>query len=837
MGRYVVLAAASTLLVLTFARLSSFGIWDPWELSAADLARQLAVGEVDSVERPVLPVWLVGLGFRMFGIHEWAGRFPIGLAGLVAALLAGITAARFAGRRAGWWAAVIAGTSPLFLLNAREMLGATPGFAASAGVFLCAMSAVFVPADLRLDARAQNLRRGLWLAGLVLSAGLATLANGALTGVAPPLLAVSVATIARGELARPWLDVNRARIAAGVLGIAGLVLAGCIYAVYADYEGFGYWTGGVPRGGDPPTWEVAIERLFHSFAPWSGLLPVAFAQMLASPPNEPGRDAGRVAHPEERALRLATVSWIALAATAQTLFNARYGTTGFLALGGAAILVALLLRDVERSGKGWPVAAIVGFLMVGLIIRDYGEYPSGPVEGLPLEGLEVPANLNLMGAFASMYSGEVPFVDMRIGWAAVLGLFALTVALGLGVDPSEAHEPLRAELRGIRESFRQSPVRGLWPLIALGIPHEMLRAQWQRGMAFRVWIVLSGLAITALVSFGLACWVAPDSLAVALRTTSLAIKVGRVLVLLPIGVWLAILVGRFGLFGFSSLGEQRTLPILITGVLVGLFTSLIYQPALSTHFSPREVYDTYNDLASAGEPLGEFRVGGRAAAYYAEGDIVELATEAELLQFLGQDGRVWAAFRADDLASLNRGYRRAHGSHLFVADARSERMILATNRPIEGRDNQNYLADAVLDEPPRIQFPVTVNFDDRVTLLGYDLELPHEGYVGPGEAFTVTWYFRVTAPVGGNYQIFLHVDGPGQRIHGDHEPVDGHYPVRLWEAGDIVVDRQELRVPANYARGSLTFYLGFYAGDTRLTINSGPSDGENRARAGSITVR
>ena len=216
---------------------------------------------------------------------------------------------------------------------------------------------------------------------------------------------------------------------------------------------------------------------------------------------------------------------------------------------------------------------------------------------------------------------------------------------------------------------------------------------------------------------------------------------------------------------------------------------------------------------------------------------MELDSQAELIQFLQRDERVWVAFRADDLASIDRDYRRRSERHVFVADARSARMILATNQPVEGVENQNYLADAVRDEPPDIQHPISVSFDDRIELLGYDLELPHETYVGPGESFSIIWYFRVLAPVPGSYQPFVHIDGPGMRINGDHVPVDGRYPVRLWEPGDIVVDRQELAVPANYRRGNLTIYLGFYAGESRLEVKRGPADEENRARAGVLPVR
>lgn len=823
-GRYVAIAAFVAVAAVTLARLAAYGIWDPWELSAADLARQLATGEAGALDQPALTPWLVAQGFTLFGIHEWAGRLPMALSGLVAVALAYVVAARFAGRRAGAWAALIAGTSPLFLLNARAMLGAAPGFAASGAVFVCAMAAVFAPA--RLDAPEALRTRALagWLLGLVVASALAVLASGVLLGVAPPLMAAATACIARRELIPPVLDRKRSAAAALVTIAAILVLAGTAYAIWADYARFGYWTGGVPRGGDPPTWEMAIERLFHSFAPWSALLPIAMARMLTSPPRPTAPDAP-VRFPEESALRLGVVAWIAFGFLAQTLFSARYGTATFLPLVGAAVAVALLVRDVERSQTGWPSIGLVAFLFVGLIIRDFRGYPSGPVEGLPIQGLEAPEE-----------------TLTKVIWAALLGLFAVALGLGVAVSPTEERSPPWPKLEGFRELYRGAPSARVFgytvvPLLISGVPPSLLAEQWKRGVGHRIWSVVAGLTILLVTGFGVACWIAPEAIMVALRTTSLGVKVGRVLAFLPLVIHALVFLSRLALWGVSKLGDYRLAPAMALGLVVGGYCALVYQPRLSSHFSPREVYDTYNELAAEGEPLGEFRVGGRAAAYYAEGEILELGNESELVEFLTRDARVWAAFRADDLASIDRSYRREAGRHLFVADARSERMLLATNQPVEGRENQNYLADAVLDEAPRIQHPLQIDFDGRVTLLGYDLELPHQGYVGPGEQFTITWYFRVEAPIGGNYQMFVHIDGPGQRIHGDHDPVDGRYPVRLWEPGDVVVDRQTLRVPANYTRGNLTIFMGFYAGESRLEVVSGPADDENRARCGVLAIR
>jgi hypothetical protein len=83
----------------------------------------------------------------------------------------------------------------------------------------------------------------------------------------------------------------------------------------------------------------------------------------------------------------------------------------------------------------------------------------------------------------------------------------------------------------------------------------------------------------------------------------------------------------------------------------------------------------------------------------------------------------------------------------------------------------------------------------------------------------------------------VHIDAHGLRLNGDHVPVDGRYPTELWEKGDVIVDRQELTVPANYRIGDYVMYVGLFSGSKRLEVKSGPEDGANRVNAGTLRVR
>jgi hypothetical protein len=563
--------------------------------------------------------------------------------------------------------------------------------------------------------------------------------------------------------------------------VAAILTAGVVHAVRLDDPDYSVWLGGGAVGGNPPTFDEAVELVFHGFAPWSAALPIAAIAAIAPSRLRDGRTQGAAS---------VLLLWAAFGLASWTLFASRYGTPSYLAQVPLAALVAFWLADVVREQRArWPAAVIVA-LLGGLLVRDYILYPDSPLRSLAADGLSIP---------------EV--YDASRQWAALFSTAALLLGLTL-----ISHDTLeRPDTAGA--------VR--WA-----------RARWDAGWVERGWLILGLLLMAALLFYGAACFTLD------LPIASVAIRVGRVLFFVPLILALLVIGLPWLRWTYGRLGRLRAFPALAGGLAVGAFVALSFQPALSQHFSPKPVYQAYLELTEGrNEPLGSYELPSTAARYYTDTDVTLIDERAMLFAFLREGGQRWAVIEADELATLDRAYRRETGTHLYVADAKNARLLLVSAKPLEGRPNQSFVAKAVLPEAPKPEHPVRASFEDRIELVGYDLRLPGVDSVGAGQRFEITWYWRVLAEAPTGQQVFVHIDGFGLRLNGDHVPVRGKYPTNLWLEGDVIVDTQTLTVPANYRNGDYTIYVGLYRGNKRLTVKSGPSDDANRVDAGVLQVR
>jgi hypothetical protein len=202
----------------------------------------------------------------------------------------------------------------------------------------------------------------------------------------------------------------------------------------------------------------------------------------------------------------------------------------------------------------------------------------------------------------------------------------------------------------------------------------------------------------------------------------------------------------------------------------------------------------------------------------------------------GQAGeRTFAIVGAGELGGID---REAHlrGLQYFVVDDSNAQYVLLSNRLLAGEHDLNPLRRLVSSVPPEPRVPVHVTFDERIELVGYDA--PPE--INRGEELVIRLYYRVLAPVGMNYRVFLHFDGPGSRFNGDHTPVGGKFQTTYWSPGTYITD--EHRVPIgrmSQAPGYYQIFTGFWPGGDgpRMTVTSGPHEPDQRVRIGAIRVK
>ncbi len=774
----IALAALAVLVIagLVCARLSAYGIWDPWELAVADAARKVGKGvEILEPARALL-LGMIRASFNTFGTREWAGRLPMAACGLSLLALTWLWGRRLGNGTIGTMAVLVLGTTPLFLLQSRQMSGGTPTFLASTGVMLGASVASFASEETFTRAA----HRWLWLAFAVASGCVGLYVGGALITIVPPLAAVAVVFLL---LHGSGVALPSAQRISGLLSVVagfGLTLA-VAGAVWQHAGSAGLLIGAAPLEDAPPTFERVIEHLFHGFAPWSALLPVALGQLL----RVDDKITPRVA------LGLCAGLWAILAYGAQTLTLSSYGSAPFTAPVALAVAAAIWLDETSRGDRTcWPESLVI-LLLVGLLIRDFALYPASPLGVLELNNVKLPDTFN-----------------PKREWAALLGAFAGAVALFCIATKVRDGLDLKAPYRGLVNTWR------------LSISHKL-------------WLTVAALALLGMLGFSAAAWIAPD----ALRLTSIARRVGLVLGAVALGIPVAIALVQIVDQYASKLASLRTMPMFAAALALGGYTSQGFLPAVSEQFSPRGVFDAYNRHSKPGEPLAQHKVEGRAAAYYAHGTVKDIANRQDLVEFLSRSGRRWAAFPSEDLPDIDLAFRKITQRHLFVASEATSRVALTASMPVAGATDYSPLTRFVLKNAPKVQHEVHGMFESSVELVGYDLKLPGKDHVGAGQSFEVTWYWRVLKANLGSYKIFVHLDGQDQRLNGDHEGVDGGYPVRLWDLGDVIVDRQELSVPATYPSGVYTLYVGFFRGESRLKVVQGPKDETSRLRAGTVRIR
>jgi hypothetical protein len=117
-----------------------------------------------------------------------------------------------------------------------------------------------------------------------------------------------------------------------------------------------------------------------------------------------------------------------------------------------------------------------------------------------------------------------------------------------------------------------------------------------------------------------------------------------------------------------------------------------------------------------------------------------------------------------------------------------------------GQDHVRFGQIEIQAPPGEVPNPISVNFDDKMALVGYDLD---RRVVRPGEEVTLTLYWRGLRKMEHNYTISAQLvnDAQVKAAEDSNWPLKGDAPTMLWEPGNLLEDPKTLAVRADAPPG------------------------------------
>lgn len=781
--------------------LSRSGLWDPHELNVADLARRVALNlhgaadlaldgadnrlpGLDDLGRPQLPFTSIALGFKLFGLREWAGRLPLAIWGLLGVVCTYGWVSRLVDKRAGVFSAIALSTMPLYFVQARTMLGD-----------ICMMSALSMSFGglavlvFDRDDRGDRPLRPLWLLVAVvgLLAGWGT--RGGLLGIGVPCLGIGLAWLVAVAGGGRTASGSRLRLDLGAL-VAVLSLLGGAFALFMSLRGLSedltavkpdaaragklnLWVGALLKNpGKYPTFDYFIGHIGHALAPWSGFIPFAMGRLFVAPVGPKGH-----AFERESESRMAILVGAGVCFLAHGLLAAR---TELIAFSGPAILAAsagIALRDYERGAHPSVAVGVGTGVFLGVFHHDFHGLPDKAYQAFAVLGATFPESFKeksyilwtvVLVGFAGIafltwverdserkpfdperYSGVVR--SLRDAWDGLLSLAYFAMVAGASLAGLAIWVGTRTHakwLPNLSSQIRDGVLNAWWvtaflPIAAiLGIYFwcdvwlwafgkrepgaGAARVRWTRGFE-----PFEDLFRRAKETKGDTRWV---SYLVLFPLMYLQVPVLVFAGLYKAGVKPLVagaLAVPSGIFAFLLLAvvadlvrQSRAAFLAAFATVTGAILCFAYYPALANQLSPKEVFESYQRVKSGNEPLGLFGVGGRTAAYYAGGQPPSFRDAQAAYDWLaspGEGNRRFLAISSGELARLNHIYRQKNRANLPVIDARSSQIYLVASKYRPDEPDQNPISKIIVPTAPKPQRKLDVNLDDKLQVLGIDI--------------------------------------------------------------------------------------------------------------------
>ncbi len=136
---------------------------------------------------------------------------------------------------------------------------------------------------------------------------------------------------------------------------------------------------------------------------------------------------------------------------------------------------------------------------------------------------------------------------------------------------------------------------------------------------------------------------------------------------------------------------------------------------------------------------------------------------------------------------------------------------------------------------PEIDQAINVNFDNKITLAGYNLKNPSLP-AGETLSFDLVWQSQ-TSDMQESYVVFVHLVGPDGLVYAQGDKAPGYrskQPTTAWVKGEVIVDPISIQLPEDLTPGNYTLRVGLYQapdGPRLPTI-----DGEGMITGDSVAV-
>jgi 4-amino-4-deoxy-L-arabinose transferase-like glycosyltransferase len=304
-------------IAIFFGQLGQVPLFNPDEGLYAEPAREmLDTGEYITTllnydvrfTKPPLSIWLMALSYKVFGINEFAARFPGALSAVLLIAVTYLFVVAFVNRRSAIFASTILLTSPMCIGVARMAITDMP-------------LALFVTTGFFALFTAFERKRKDFLYLGYFAIGLAVMTKGPV-GALLPVMILGAYHLLTGTLrdAFKFFDIRMGLIIIAAIAVPWFAVEiyltkGAYFNEFILRENFGRFTSLVDS--HKGAWWYHIVAMFGGFFPWSVFIPqtVAFSvldvtgkskQYSLSQPNFPAFDREQTL----RKLRILLLSWI-----------------------------------------------------------------------------------------------------------------------------------------------------------------------------------------------------------------------------------------------------------------------------------------------------------------------------------------------------------------------------------------------------------------------------------------------------------------------------------------------------------------------------------------------